>query len=200
VFVLSAAAQTVPVLAYDGTILAFDGVNFDHLTFPGDKGGQEAGTEAENSVESVGGGVSYKELGLSIMDISALSQFIDIEEITEKEFYDLNFGMKIASVALTSENALLLRTTDNTYHTIKISDDYIRAMELTGVVEKGASQKIAVKEQKKPGIFTSFILASLVISLVIMVGWFFIMNRRAYEPERTGINAKDKGKTAPACR
>lgn len=197
VFVLLAAAQTVPVSASDGTLLAFEGVNYDHLTFLDAKGKQGIGAEAEEPAESAGSAIPYKELGLSIMNISALSQYIDIEEITEKQFYDLNFGMKIASVALTTENTFLLRTTDNTYHTIRISDEYIRAMELTGVVEKGASLKIGAKEQKKTGFFSSFILTSIIISLVMLIGWFFILNKRAYEPERTGINAKDKGKTAP---
>lgn len=197
VFVLLAAAQTVPAFASGFTMFAFEGVNYDRLTSPAEKGGQETGTEIVDSAESAGGGVSYYELGLSVMDISVLSKYIDIEKITEKEFYDLNFGMKIASVALTTEKTLLLRTTDNTYHTIEISDDYIRAMELTGVVEKGASQKIGANEQKKSGVFPSFFLASMIISLVILAGWFFIMNKRAYEPERTGINAKDKAKTPP---
>jgi len=196
-FVLLAAAQTAPASASGYAMLAFEGVNYGHLTSPAGKGGQATGTEAEGAAEGDGGSVSYNRLGLSIIDISVLSKYMDIKEITEKEFYDLNFGMKIASVALTSENDFLLRTTDNTYHTIKVSDNYIQALELTGILEKGASQRLVVKEQKKSGVVVSFALIALTISLVMLAGWFFIVHKRAYETERTGINAKEKGKTTP---
>ncbi|HWQ77337.1 MAG TPA: AAA family ATPase [Anaerovoracaceae bacterium] len=196
VFIILAAAQTVPVLASDSAVVyALEGTNFNSASYPVGKVEQEK-RNAEVVVGSTAAAVSYNDLGFSRIDLSELTQYIDIKEITEKQFYDMNFGMQIASVAMTTDNDLLLRTTDNTYCTIKISDKYLRAMELTGVVEKGISQKMEAKEQKPTGVFTSFILVSLIISLLMLVGWFFFMKKKAYEPDRISVNAKDKGKNA----
>jgi cell division protease FtsH len=193
VFILSAAVQTIPVSASGGA-LAAAAAGAGVATGAGMTAGAAAGAGSSES----SGAVSYNALGFSKIDLPTLTKYIDVRELTEKEFYDLNFGMKIASVALTTDNGLLLRTTDNVYCTIEISDEYIRAMELTGVVEKGASQKIEVQEQKKStGVYTSFILVSLIVSLLMLVGWFFFMNRKAYEPDRVSVNAKDKGKNTP---
>ena len=202
VFILLAAAQPAPVSASDSNLmLAYEEVNLDQASSPAVKDESAAAATAASTAataKNTGAAISYNSLGFSTIDLSVLAKYIDVKEITEKEFYELNFGMKIASVALTTtDNDLLLRTTDNTYCTIKISDEYLRAMEMTGVVEKGVSQKIEVQEQKKTGAFTSFILVSLIVSLIMLIGWFFIINRKAYEPDRIGVNAKDKGKNAP---
>lgn len=140
-------------------------------------------------------GNTYNDLGFSRIDIDALSRYIDVKAISDQEFYDLNFSMKIASVALTTDNDLLLRTVDNSYCTIKISDDYIQAMELTGVVEKGISQRMAEDEKKtKPNIFSTFILIMLLVSFIIFIVWFYTMSKRTCEPDKITVVAKEKGK------
>jgi hypothetical protein len=56
---------------------------------------------------------AYANLGFSRIDAAALSRYIDVEEISEKEFYHLNFNMKIAAVAMTTEGTvmrILMRT------------------------------------------------------------------------------------------
>ncbi|MDD3169509.1 MAG: AAA family ATPase, partial [Eubacteriales bacterium] len=140
---------------------------------------------------------TYRELDFSEIDVEALTQYIEVEEITEQQFYDLNFEMKIASVALTKDQQLLLRTIDNTYCSIKLSDDYIKAMELTGVVEKGTSEKMTPKSQKSHSFFSTFILISLILSLALFIGWFYTMNRRAYQPDKLVVGPKDKAKNTP---
>jgi len=210
---LIAAAQTVPVEAavpqpqlqpqpqqseagsgYGSsgkTLVAVDGVYINPIY-------QENGTAQREKTKKDSENSSYNALGFSRIDIVSLSKYIDIERISEKEFYDLNFNMKIASVAMTTENALLLRTIDNTYCTIKISDEYIKAMELTGAVEKGASQKIAAKSQPGSGGFGTFILMSLIISFVFFIIWFYNVSKRTCEPDKIAVVAKDKGKNGAA--
>lgn len=210
---LIAAAQTVPVEAavpqpqlqpqpqqseagsgYGSsgkTLVAVDGAYINPIY-------QENGTAQREKTKKDSENSSYNALGFSRIDIVSLSKYIDIERISEKEFYDLNFNMKIASVAMTTENDLLLRTTDNTYCTIKISDEYIKAMELTGAVEKGASQKIAAKSQPGSGGFGTFILMSLIISFVFFIIWFYNVSKRTCEPDKIAVVAKDKGKNGAA--
>lgn len=141
----------------------------------------------------------YDNLGLSRIDASALARYISVEKISEKEFYDLNFNMKISSVALTTQNDLLLRTVDNTYRTIEISDEYIQAMELTGVVEKGISQRLAADEKgTKSNTFSTFILIMLIVSFLIFIAWVFSMNKRTREPDKIAVGTKEKGKGVSA--
>ncbi len=138
---------------------------------------------------------AYNNLGFSKIDVAALSKYIGVEKISEKEFYELNFNMKIASVALTTDNDLLLRTTDNTYCTIKPSDEYIQAMELTGLVERGISLRMAEDEKTaKPSVFGTFILIMLIVTFVIFIVWFISMNKRTCEPDKIVVGTKDKGK------
>lgn len=144
--------------------------------------------------------VSYSALGFNKVDIAVLSKYVGIEPITEKQFYDLNFGMKIAAVAMTTEYDLLLRTVDNEYCTIKISPEYIEAMELTGVVAEGSSLRLTSKSQEKEkpkSTFAIFILVSLIMSSVTFLVWFYIMNKRTYQPDKIPVGAKEKAKTAP---
>lgn len=182
---LIGAAQTVPVEAADGAYI-------NPMLYQANEAAQS------EKAKTVDGGSSYNVLGFSKIDITALSKYIDIEKISEKEFYDLNFNMRIASVAMTTENDLLLRTTDNTYCTIKISNDYIKAMELTGAVEKGASQKIAARSQSGSNGFGTFILVSLIITFVFFIIWFYNVSKRTYEPDKIAVAAKDKGKNGAA--
>ena len=144
--------------------------------------------------------INYNGLGFSVMDTSLMSKYIDIEKITEKQFFELNFNMQIASVALTTDKELLLRTTDNKYCTIPMSDDYIRALELTGLVEKGVSQRIAVQENNdnKSNYFGTFIFISMVISFAFFLFWFYRLSKRAAEPDKITVGAKEKGKNASA--
>jgi len=202
ILVLSFAAvsQTFPVwadypsqqdiygLEYGDLIMvAADGVYMSPFLYEAKESEQSANTNTRNSK-------AYDALGFSKIDISALAKYIHVEAITEKQFYDLNFDMKIASVAMTTDEQLLLRTIDNTYCTIKISDEYIKAMELTGAVEKGISQKMTSNSQTKSSVFSTFIMISLIITFALFIGWFYSMSRRAYEPDKMVVGTKDKGK------
>ena len=196
----TAVSQTFPVWAADPpqqdiprseygdlTMVAADGVYMSPFLYDTKESEQSTDTSTRDKK-------SYNDLGFSKIDISALSKYINVAAITEKQFYDLNFDMKIASVAMTTDDQLLLRTIDNTYCTIKISDDYIKAMELTGAVEKGISQKMAPKIQTKSSVFSTFIMISLLITFALFIGWFYSMSRRAYEPDKMVVGTKDKGK------
>lgn len=142
---------------------------------------------------------SYNQLGFSRIDTEVLSEYIDVKQITEKQFYDLNFDMKIASVAMTSDDELLIRSTDNEYFTIKISDKYIKAMELTGVVEEGSSLKLtSVKESSSKSSMSTFFLISVVLSVMFFFIWFFSISRRAFEPDKITVGAKEKTKNGAA--
>jgi len=185
VLLFSAAAQTLPVWAVAG-------VYMNPFLYEAKE------SEQNENKEEAGTNNSYDNLGFSKIDISSLSKYINVEEIEEKQFYNLNFNMKIASVSLTTDDKLFLRTVDNTYCTIEISDEYIQAMELTGVVEKGISQKMTQKSQTKSSSFSNFILISLLISFVLFIGWFYSMSRRAYAPDKMVVGTKEKGKNAPA--
>jgi cell division protease FtsH len=187
VFALSGVAWGASAATSSGAFMASpDGVFRDQAT----------ATAAETEVSRRDMAAAYGELGLNKIDASKLARYVDVEAITEKQFYDLNFGMKIASVALTAENDLLLRTTDDTYCAIKISEEYIRAMELTGVLEKGVSRKLE-GEQKKSGTLPPALLISLLVSLLLVVGWLLIVRKRACASDQIAANAKEKGKSAP---
>jgi hypothetical protein len=87
-------------------------------------------------------GYSYDELKLNKIAISDLKKYIKIEEICKEEFYELNFGMKIAAIALTEDDRILIRTEGKTpiiyFH---FSPDLIGALELTGFLEEGSNLK-----------------------------------------------------------
>lgn len=172
----------------DAVLLAVDGVYMHPFLYQAMEKEQSSSTIEDDNNDS------YNMLGFSKIDIASLSRYIDVEKITEKQFYDLNFNMKIASVAMTTDNDLFFRTVDNTYCTIKISDEYIRAMELTGVVEKGVSLKLAAKNPSGSNDFVVFIFILLIISSAVFFTWFYFMSKRAYETDKIAVGAKDKGK------
>lgn len=187
--------QSIPAIGdgdSDGTLLACSGLYLYPFIY------ETKDNEENTDMQAAGSNPSYNDLGFSKIDVTVLSQYIDVKKITEQQFYDLNFEMKIASVAMTTDNQLLLRTNDNQYCTIPISEEYIKAMELTGAVEKGTSLKMTSKSQKKHSTFSTFILISLIISIVIFVGWFYSMNRKTYEPDKLVVGTKDKGKSGTA--
>ncbi len=142
---------------------------------------------------------SYNELGFNKIDIAVLSQYVDVEAITEEQFYDLNFEMKIKAVALTMDNDLLLRTTDNQYCVIKMSEEYIKAMELTGTVESGISSKLSpeTKQKSKSG-FNSFVLIIVVFSFLGFFAWFYTIRRKSLEPDKIAVSSKEKAKNNTA--
>jgi len=180
----------------DEMMLAGEGVYMSPLLYDmkdtgTDPSGAEENSDSENN--------SYSQLGFIKINIKDLQRYVDVEEITEKQFYSLNFDMKIAFVTMTTDNRLLLRTTDNTYCTIRMSDEYIKAMELTGVLEKGISQRMTAKPENKRSSFTTFVLVSLIISLVIFAGWFYSMNKRTYEPDKISVSTKEKPKPNNPC-
>lgn len=222
---LSAAALTVPVSAVDrlppdvmaskhedsdASLFALGGVYPYYMLNMGrdvssDGSGKTIGpdgsdktTGLDGSGKTTGDAVNYNRLGFSIMDTSLMSKYIDIEKITEKQFFELNFNMQIASVALTTNKELLLRTTDNKYCTIPMSDDYIRALELTGLVEKGVSQRIAAQENNNnSSFFGTFIFISMMISFAFFLFWFYRISKKAAEPDKIAVSAKEKGKNVP---
>ena len=142
--------------------------------------------------------VSYDHLKLNKLSLSALSRYIRVEEIDKDEFYRLNFGMQITAIALTEENQILIRTVSNTYHTIPFSEDYIGALELTGLLEKGSSQKKADdrsnKSVKPQYTFATFIFTA---SVIIFILCFFTIKRKHSTPEKgliTNGHTKEKSK------
>jgi len=196
--------QTMPVSAVDPSLLSagsdieyedslnrtvgFHGIYGNPILYDMSSTEQQGDTEEEKSENT------YNELGFSKIDISVLSQYVNVEHITEKQFYDMNFDMQIAAVTMTTDNDLLLRTTDNTYCTLKMSDEYIKAMELTCVVEKGSSLKISSTQEKPKSMFGTFLLVSFILSSVIFIVWFYSMNRRAFQPDKITVGAKEKNK------
>lgn len=137
---------------------------------------------------------------LNRVDISTLSKYVPVESITEEQFYDLNFGMRIASVAFTTENLLLLRTLDNQYCTIAMSEDYIKALELTGAVDSGASTRYAsaASHENPKSMMGTFILVSMILGFTVFLIWFFSVSRKAYEPDKITVGTKEKPKNMPA--
>ncbi|QOX64985.1 ATP-dependent zinc metalloprotease FtsH [Anoxybacterium hadale] len=137
---------------------------------------------------------------LNRVDLSTLSKYVPVASITEDQFYDLNFGMRIASVAFTTENLLLLRTLDNQYCTIAMSEDYIKALELTGAVDSGASVRFAsnTSQEKPKSIMGTFILVSMILGFTVFLIWFFSVSRKAYEPDKITVGTKEKPKNMPA--
>lgn len=169
--------QTVPVFAINPFLYGM--------------GEPSAHAEVKNSADQN----SYSQLGFNKIDIEQLSQYVDVGQLTEKQFYNLNFEMKIDSVAMTTDNKLLLRTTGNEYYTIKISEEYIRVMELTGVVAEGSSSKLTkpMQASSKNSVGT-FFLMSVIISLIFFLLWFFSLSRRAFAPDKITVGTKEKAK------
>mgnify|MGYP000863679157 CR=1 FL=1 len=133
------------------------------------------------------GQVSYNELKMNKIAISDLSKYIAIEKISEERFYEMNFGMRIAAVAITEENWLLVRTIDNTYHIVRLSQDLIGALEFTGLLEKGSNKKL-VEETSSQEINTSgvFAVTAILLSIAVFSSWFFFVRRRQKTME-TGL-------------
>ncbi|MEL7657150.1 MAG: hypothetical protein AAGU75_14735, partial [Bacillota bacterium] len=73
--------QTVP--AY-----AFEGVYINPFLYGMDAPSDESDTQ-EPAAQN-----SYSQLGFSKIDTDVLSEYINVEQITEKQFYKLNFEMK----------------------------------------------------------------------------------------------------------
>lgn len=157
---------------------------------------QTSGEKSHYNEEKKQATSTYDALGFSEVDIESFSKYINVTPITEKEFYELNFNMEIASVALTSDHDLLLRTVDNVYCIIKISDEYIKAMEMTGAVEKGVSQRIVTEEKRDTNPFSTFFLVSLLISFGIFIVWFCTVSRRTCEPDKIAVGSKEKSKNS----
>ncbi len=157
---------------------------------------KEAANQAADNSEKAD--ASGNGPGFSRIDTEILSRYIEIETITEDQFYKLNFDMKIASVSMTTDNRLLLRTIDGKYCLIDLSNEYIKAMELTGVVEKGISEKMTMQVNPSEGkSFSTFLLITMIFSSLFFVGWFLSMSRRKYEPDKIAVSAKDKNKNEP---
>lgn len=132
--------------------------------------------------------------GMSIIDTSSLKKYVTLETISEKQFYDLNFNMQIASVALTTDNELLIRTTDNQYRLIPLQDDYIEALELTGAVDQGTIIATAEAKPSRTNAFSTVLMVSLFVTLGFFIVWFLTLNRRSYQTDKVAVTAKDKSK------
>ena len=123
--------------------------------------------------------ISYDELKLNKVTISNLENYISIEEISEEEFYELNFGMKIAAIALTENDHILIRTKENTYHILPFSLELIGALELTGFLEKGSNVKAAKDVENKADtsqIFAICYIFSLSAGFII----YFLIRRKRH--------------------
>ena len=138
--------------------------------------------------------------GLNQIDIETLSQYVKVTPVKEEEFYQLNFSLKIAAVALTPDHRLLIRTTDNDYCSVPMSADYINALELTGVLKEGSSGALMKSEEVEPKnnshSFSAFLLFSAITFIVIFSVWYFSMYRKAFRRDKLAVNAKESGKSS----
>lgn len=143
---------------------------------------------------------SVSRLGLNKIDITKLSKYIDVERIDERQFYQLNFNMKIVSAALTTGNELLIRTMDNTYCTIRISEDYIQALELTGVLQAGSSNLMLTSKEpvRADSSFGPFMLVLTITFMSIFIGWYCYMYRKAFKGDKLAVSTKDITKSTTA--
>lgn len=162
----------------------------------------EPETERTEQAEEEDVLATFQALGLNEIDTEALSNYVDIAPLTEEEFYQLNFGSMIQRIALTTDRQLLIRTNANTYHTIMLNDQYISALELTGILEEGPTEPLAVNPEQ-PRQFTgrgvTFFIASF-LGLVAFISWVMLMNRKANAASSFAANSKEKAQppvTAP---
>lgn len=139
---------------------------------------------------------SFHKLGFNKIEVSELMKYVNVNRITEKQFYDLNFEMKIAKLAMTTSNDLLIRTTENDYCIIKMQNNYINALELTGVLKEGSSLQVVDEEQQKSNRTTgTFIFMSMFSCLAISLSLFYYFRRKKKAFETGIINKKENGKT-----
>ncbi len=146
--------------------------------------------------------ISYDELKLNKIAISDLEEYIKIEEISKEEFYKLNFGMKIAAIALTENDYILIRTEENTYRMLPFSPDLVGALELTGLLEEGSNLKAAEDPPGQP-ITTSHLFTIYFMLVVITVFTFSILAiKRRYKAMEKGLipggRQKEKEKEDPS--
>ncbi len=130
--------------------------------------------------------VSYDELKLNRIHVSDLERYVKVEKIDKSRFYRLNFDMKIASIAMTENEQILIRTTENTYHTIKFSEDLVGALELTGLLKEGSSLKAGEKNADNNHMVSQDMVAVLflLVSGVVFAAWFFFVRRRQKTMEK----------------
>lgn len=145
-----------------------------------------------NSSESANSSKNFNKI-----DIVDLSQYVEITNISKEQFYDLNFNMKIAKVAFSTDDRLLLRTVDNEYCTIPMSEEYIKALELMGLVDSGISMQYTSaqpQETSTRNVFSTFVLVSAILGFVVFLIWFFSVSRKTYEPDKITVGTKEKPK------
>ena len=139
----------------------------------------------------------YSRLGLNKVSLSDLSRYVKVTPLPEQAFYTLNFDMKIAGVALTTNGQLLVRTVDNKYHTVPLLQKYIHALELTEVLEKGTSLRLADTAPKKTFSMGFFIMTSLFVTLFSYFIWMLYMNKKHKSVGKGALaeskNASEKG-------
>ncbi|WP_051280879.1 ATP-dependent metallopeptidase FtsH/Yme1/Tma family protein [Anaerovorax odorimutans] len=136
----------------------------------------------------------FNELGLNKINIDEISKYVKVKKIDEEQFYDINFNMEILNVALTKSNDLLIRTKNNTYYAIKMSQKYINALELTGVLNVGSSKAINEDKIDSKRSTSIFIIFSLIISFSFFVLWFFFINKKILKKDKLIVNEKNNTK------
>jgi len=70
---------------------------------------------------NTGSAITFESLGLNKINLSDLSKYVKIEGITKEQFYDMNFSLKIASVSLTTNDELLIRTINYHLHILHMA-------------------------------------------------------------------------------
>ena len=130
--------------------------------------------------------ISYDELKLNKVTISNLENYISIEEISEEEFYELNFGMKIAAIALTENDHILIRTKENAYYMLPFSLDLIGALELTGFLEKGSNVKAAKDVENKADTSQTFAIC-FIFSIIAGFIIYFLIRRKRHRAMEKGL-------------
>ncbi|MGI6731968.1 MAG: ATP-dependent metallopeptidase FtsH/Yme1/Tma family protein [Anaerovoracaceae bacterium] len=149
-------------------------------------------TNIVEATDSEVNSVSLQQLRLNIININELEKYIPLNTITEEEFYQLNFNSKIISIALSTANDLVIRTIDNEYFTLKMSNDYISALELTGLLDKGSSQRVINQDTSRTSSYSFFLIPMFLISLTLFIS-FLIMRKkqRAFETGLRSEKTKD---------
>ena len=145
---------------------------------------------------SVSASSTFNGLGLNVVDLEVLSKYVSVDRITKEQFYDLNFDMNIITIAITPNDDLLIRTADNRYCTLKMSDDYINALELTGVLKAGSSLKVVnQKPEKTSSAFGTFIVALMIALMIFFIAWYVYTYKKAFKADKVTVSGKENGKS-----
>ncbi len=145
--------------------------------------------------------VAYNDLRLNTIALSELSEYVKIEQINEEQFYELNFNMRISAVAITEDEGLLVRTVDNSYYTVNLTQDILGALELTGMLEKGSALGTDENKPEQNSRSSQKMIAyAMFLSVIIFAVLFAVRSRKRKDMEKgliTSSRRKENTKEEP---